>query len=68
MLYAAGVPMEIARLLTQLREELENIDAAIASLERLHFGRKGSAKAPSRASKPSRPPAARPKAAVRSQK
>ena len=30
--------MDIARVLAQLRAELENIDAAIASLERLQHG------------------------------
>lgn len=32
--------MDITKVLAQLREELENIDAAIASLERLQFGGK----------------------------
>ena len=38
--------MDLAKVLHQLHEELEHIDAAIASLERLHAAGKGRARAP----------------------
>jgi hypothetical protein len=56
-IYPRNVAMDLGKVLTQLREELANLDAAILSLERVQQeGRRGGRpqKAPSEASRASR--------------
>ena len=48
--------MDLSKVLAQLREELENLDAAIRSIERLQQEKRRRGRPPSHLSKVSRPP------------